>query len=55
MKEIKEGTKQYPTAAQLSYEYAIAEKKNAQARKNWQGFTIGHFKKLKEEALKNNK
>lgn len=48
-------TKQYPTAAQLAYEYAIVEKKNAQARKNLQGFTIEHFRKLKEEATKNDK
>jgi hypothetical protein len=38
-------TKQYPT--QLAYEYAIVEKKNAQARKNLQGLTIEHFRKLR--------
>ena len=42
MEKIKE-----PTAAQLAYEYAMVDKKLAQARETLKKFPPNHFKKLK--------
>ena len=43
---------QNPTAAQLAYEYAMVDKKLAQANKNLKGVTIEQLRDMKADAIR---